>query len=357
MNAPLQTTPYPAFVGPVAETLGRWLPENAFSRIFVLCDGQTHRHCLPFIQPLLPSDTAFFTLKSPYGHSLEHLKSMAVAEQVWEAMLSASLDRQALMINLGGGVVGDLGGFCAALYKRGIRYVQVPTTLLAMTDAALGGKLGVDFQGLKNMIGVFAAPAAVFADPFWLNTLPPRELLSGFAEVIKHALIGDPGLWAQLTHGPHPLRMQPADWPTLLAASMQVKLRIVQEDPLEKGLRKLLNFGHTAGHALESWFLQTPEPITHGEAVVMGMLIESHVAQHGLFKALRAYTDQLYPRRHIPAWAYHELWALMQHDKKNEAQAVVLALPGTTPFSLELMMPRQESVFEAFSAYNHPINK
>ena len=356
MNAPLQTTPYPVFVGPVAETLGRWLPENAFSRIFVLCDAQTHWHCLPFIQPLLPSDTAFFTLESPYGHSLEHLKSMAVAEQVWAAMLSASLDRQALMLNLGGGVVGDLGGFCAALYKRGIPYAHVPTTLLAMTDAALGGKLGVDFKGLKNMIGVFAEPAAVFADQILLNTLPPRELLSGFAEVIKHAIIGSPALWTQLINGPHPLHMEHSEWPTLLAISMQVKLRIVQEDPLEKGLRKLLNFGHTAGHALESWFLQTPDPITHGEAVVMGMLIESHAAKKEYSEALWAYTDRLYPRRHIPEWAYRELWALMQHDKKNEAGAVVLALPGDAPFSLELVRPPQESIFAALSAYNERVS-
>lgn len=345
MSRFLQHHPYPVTVGAVAPALSDWLGKHAFSAVFVLSDANTRRFCLPLLAEVLTPETIHFCLEPAPGQPVESLKTMDTAVRIWEAMLHEHLDRHALALNLGGGVVGDLGGFCAAVYKRGVRYAHVPTTLLAMTDAAIGGKLGVDFHGIKNVLGVVAPPAGVFVDPAFLQTLPPRELYSGFAEVIKHALIGHPDLWDELRAGVLPLAVAPEDWPRLLEASMQVKLRIVQEDPLEKGLRKLLNFGHTVGHALESWFLETPDPITHGEAVAMGMVAESFLQGSPRLGEIAACLHALYPRRTIPAWAYADIWARMRHDKKNTGGEVMIAVPGKKPFELEMLAVGEERVY------------
>ncbi|MEO6037421.1 MAG: iron-containing alcohol dehydrogenase, partial [Saprospiraceae bacterium] len=164
---------YAIHLGPLIETLPAWLQQRNYSRIFVICDQHTRQHCLPVLAVIRSPVKGDPTATLPAG---ETFKTLATCEQVWQAMLEAQLDRQALVINLGGGVIGDLGGFCAATWKRGVDFIQIPTTLLSMTDAAIGGKLGVDFQDIKNTIGVFQNPAAVFVDPVFLQTLPEREL-------------------------------------------------------------------------------------------------------------------------------------------------------------------------------------
>ncbi|MEO6760630.1 MAG: 3-dehydroquinate synthase family protein [Saprospiraceae bacterium] len=237
---------YSIHLGPLAATLPEWLHQRDYSRVFVVCDAHTREFCLPLLGPLFPATANPGGVTLPAG---EIFKTLGTCEQVWQAMLEAQLDRRALVINLGGGVVGDLGGFCAATWKRGVDFIQIPTTLLSMTDAAIGGKLGVDFQGIKNTIGVFRNPAAVFVDPAFLQTLPERELRSGFAEVVKHAFIGDPVLFQNIQHLPH---LEEAPWAKILGASIAIKARVVAEDPLEKGLRMVLNYGHTIGHAVES---------------------------------------------------------------------------------------------------------
>jgi 3-dehydroquinate synthase len=186
-------------------------------------------------------------------------------------------------VNLGGGVLTDLGGFCAALYKRGIRFVQVPTTLLAQVDASVGGKTGVDFQGFKNQLGVFQEPAAVCIDPQFLRTLDPRQLKSGYAEIVKHSLIADAAAFAEQRR----TGMLVDDWTATIQASVALKQSIVAQDPLEAGPRKLLNFGHTVGHALESYLLVQPgREILHGEAVAAGMVCEAWLSvQRGLLSA------------------------------------------------------------------------
>lgn len=264
---------YPVFLAPLEESLPQWLRQRDYSRIFLITDSNVHRDVWPVFRQKtgLPADLPLVEIPAGEIH-----KNIATCERIWQDMVAARLDRKALVVNLGGGVIGDMGGFCAATFKRGVDFIQVPTTLLAMTDAAIGGKLGIDFQGIKNAVGVFRNPAAVFVDPAFLRTLPPRELRSGFAEVIKHALIGDPALWDTLQAIPaSQLTADRADWFDLLRASIAVKVRIVSEDPLEKGLRALLNFGHTIGHAIESYFLQTDQPLTHGEAVAIGMVCEA----------------------------------------------------------------------------------
>jgi len=348
---------YTIQLGPLAETLPAWLQERSYSRIFVICDENTRQHCLPQLatllgltenSPALPG--GFSTL--PAG---ETYKTLASCEQVWKAMLEAQLDRQALVINLGGGVIGDLGGFCAATWKRGIDFIQIPTTLLSMTDAAVGGKLGVDFQGIKNIIGVFQNPAAVFVDPLFLQTLPEHELRSGFAEVIKHALIGDPVLWQNIQALPN---LEDAPWTDILRASIAVKIRVVSEDPLEKGLRMVLNYGHTIGHAVESYFLKTPFPRSHGEAIALGMIAESWLARAVVpngpnrLAQVIALIAEAFAHDPIPQAAFAEIWATMQQDKKNAGGAVRVAVPGEEPYTMQVLETDAEAVVQSLAFYN-----
>ena len=255
--------------------LAGFVRQAAPSGIFVLADTNTARACYPRLAPHLPPHE-LLTVEAGETH-----KTLETCGLVWEWLTQHQADRHALLLCLGGGVVTDLGGFCAATYKRGIRCVGVPTTLLAQVDAAVGGKTGVDFQGFKNHIGVFQEPVAVFMDPAFLETLPAEELRSGYAEVVKHALIADAADFAQLVD------LKPvyaADWTPIIRHSVAIKQGIVAQDPHERGLRKLLNFGHTVGHALESYLLTQPgREVRHGEAVAAGMLCESWLSvQRGL---------------------------------------------------------------------------
>ena len=231
-------------IAPISESLSQFLAQNAYDKIAVLVDEHTNKHCFPLIASLLPKGSIKIQIKSGEEH-----KTIATCEKVWEALTRANMDRHGLMINLGGGVIGDLGGFCASTYKRGIDFIQIPTTLLAQVDASVGGKLGIDFHGLKNHIGVFQLPKTVLIDPAFIQSLPERQQRSGFAEIIKHCLIRDGHMWDQISH----LSFEEADLAKLIAHSVAIKQAVVEEDPKEKGLRKILNFGHTLGHAIETY--------------------------------------------------------------------------------------------------------
>jgi 3-dehydroquinate synthase len=331
-------------LGPISEAL-RHLPPA--TQVFVLTDENTRRHCLEPFRQMMEQQAWVGTSINP-GEAYKTLQSAA---QIWESMLHARLDRQALVINLGGGVIGDLGGFCAATWKRGIPFIQVPTTLLAMTDAAIGGKLGLDFQGIKNTIGVFQNPQAVWVDPFFLKTLPERELRSGLAEVIKHAFIGAPPLLAHLAEWDHQ-NTDTNSWTAILQLSIAVKVRVVQEDPLEKGLRMVLNFGHTIGHALESHFLETDTPLTHGEAVAIGMVCESFIAQ-AQYEPVRRLVNRFFPKVRIPLSLISKLWASMQQDKKNKGGQVRMAIPTDGVFGMRVMEISEDDLVRALDAWNN----
>lgn len=263
-------------IGPEAlPALAEFLYRPAVSRVFVLADGNTARLCLPLLEQHLP--VTYHLIEISAG---EEYKTLASCDTVWCQLTKQRADRHAVLVNLGGGVVTDLGGFAAALYKRGIRFAQVPTTLLAQVDASVGGKTGVDFQGYKNQLGVFQAPAAVFIEPRFLQTLDPRQLKSGYAEVLKHWLIADADAFNQHRR----LGWLTDDWTAIIRESVALKQRIVAQDPLETGPRKLLNFGHTVGHALESYLLTQPgREALHGEAVAAGLVCESWLSvQRGL---------------------------------------------------------------------------
>ena len=300
--------------------LADFIQQNAPSRIFVLADGNTARDCYPLLLPHLPAHE-LLTIEAG-----EEYKTLATCTQVWEWLTRQQADRHALLLCLGGGVVTDLGGFCAATYKRGIACAVLPTTLLAQVDAGVGGKTGVDFQGFKNHIGVFQEPVGVFIDPEFLATLPPRELRSGYAEIIKHALIADAAAFAQL-RGLDVAAV--ADWAPIIQHSVALKEQIVAQDPLESGPRKLLNFGHTVGHALESYLLtQAGREVRHGEAVAAGLICESWLSvQRGLLTEaalaeVQAVVSAAFEKITFITFETEAIAAYAVQDKKNRGDVI-----------------------------------
>lgn len=298
-----------------------FLPGKEYSSLVVLSDVNTHRACYPFIKEELPPHHVI-TLEAGEEH-----KNLESCQLVWKQLTQLGLDRHALLLVLGGGVLGDLGGFCAATYKRGIDFVLMPTTLLAQVDASVGGKLGIDFLDFKNHIGVFCDPAATLISPAFLTTLPARELRSGFAEIIKHCLISDKSMWETINSK----SIDKQDFSQLIDHSVKFKQRVIEQDPREKGLRKILNFGHTVGHAVESYFLTSGNRVYHGEAIAIGMIAESHIAhKKGLLTAaelaeITGYIKSTYPEVKLPT-DHKTLLALMAQDKKNKGNKILMAL-------------------------------
>ena len=227
------------------------------SQVFILTDENVAPFWLPETEYWLGCENAVeIVIRSGEQH-----KNLQTVQRIWKTLMKHHADRKALLINLGGGVITDLGGFAASTYKRGINFVNIPTTLLAMVDAAIGGKTGIDFGGAKNQIGTFAEAEAVLVDPVFLSTLPRREILSGLAELLKYGFIADANL----------LKSNLENYQQFINRAGEIKREIVAKDPTEKGLRKILNFGHTLGHAIESHCLTTGFPLLHGEAVALGM--------------------------------------------------------------------------------------
>lgn len=321
-------------IASLAESLPAFLNANDFSAIALIADNHTYRFCYPEMKHLLPKHSV---IRIRAGEEQKHL---ATCQTIWDALTRANFDRHALVLNLGGGVIGDMGGFCAATYKRGIAFAQIPTTLLAQVDASVGGKLGIDFQGLKNHIGVFKLPDTVLIDWTFLQTLPYNELRSGFAEVIKHCLIADANQWDTIRR----LELSEQNWPELVAHSVAIKQRIVAQDPTEKGLRKILNFGHTLGHAIETHFLNDARRrLLHGEAIAVGMIAEAYIAftkgmiDEGLLTEIEEYVFAVYGKARLTDEAIEPILALTLQDKKNRGGQVLMSLltgPGGCAFDV-----------------------
>lgn len=315
---------YPIYIGSDALTeLRKLLEEGEFSQLIVLADAHTRIHCYPILLNYLP-DHHLIEVQAGEKH-----KNLTTCSEIWEQMTQLQVDRKALVINLGGGVIGDMGGFVAGTYKRGIDFVQIPTTLLSQVDASVGGKLGIDFQGFKNHIGLFREPRGVFIDPDFLNTLSDRELRSGFAEVIKHHLIGDAEAWQKLKTQ---REIRTLDLAALIQHSVALKGNIVKADPFERGLRKALNFGHTIGHAIESFRLDTAAHLLHGEAIAAGMICESHLSfQRGLLSQqacdeVSRYILDIYDHTPVDLADELEIFARMKNDKKNQDGKILCSL-------------------------------
>jgi len=286
--------------------------------IYVLVDENTRELCLPL---LIKKCTGLDDAVIIEAHSGESNKTISSIEKVWLDLVAGNAVRNSLMICLGGGVITDIGGFAAATYKRGMNFIHIPTTLLAMVDAALGGKTGVNLNSIKNQIGVFAPPKAVFIFTEFLDTLPARQKLSGYAEMLKHAMIDSESHFQKLILFNSPEKV--CNEKNILE-SAAVKMEIVNKDSIEKGLRKVLNFGHTIGHAIESYSHKyDPNPLLHGEAIAIGLICESFISMRmfGLdendLKRLSNLVSWQFPHYRFKPKSADELLALMSHDKKN----------------------------------------
>ncbi|MGV3640200.1 MAG: 3-dehydroquinate synthase [Adhaeribacter sp.] len=303
--------------------LNQFLQNAAYDKVVVLVDDQTFLHCYPRLVPFLPTH---HLIQVPAGEAHKNLETCSL---IWEEMTRLQLSRQALLLNLGGGVIGDMGGFCAGVYKRGISFVQVPTTLLSQVDASVGGKTGVDFMGFKNHLGVFQEPVKVFIDPAFLQTLSEREIRSGYAEIIKHWFIARGASFESQKS----LGLNIHDWAGLIEESVGIKAAVVAADPLEKGLRKILNFGHTIGHAIETFFLnQEGQDLLHGEAIAIGMICESYLSrQKGLLEdgeltEIQDFILTVYGKVAIAGAHLEAIAALALQDKKNTGNIIKCTL-------------------------------
>jgi 3-dehydroquinate synthase len=303
------------------ELLTSFFADRYYSSIAILTDTNTYQYCYPIVHASLPQHSV---ITIPAGEEHKNLES---CQRVWEKLTEYQFDRHSLLIVLGGGVLGDLGGFCAATFKRGIDFVLMPTTLLAQVDASVGGKLGIDFLQFKNHIGIFCEPVTTLICPSFLSTLPERELRSGFAEIIKHCLISDKKMWDVV----RTKTLHNQDWATLISHSVAFKKQVVETDPREKGLRKILNFGHTVGHAVESYFLNSDHRLFHGEAIALGMMAEAFIAEtkgmitRSELEEISAYLKHIYPKVELPT-SVEGVIRLMMQDKKNKGNKILMAL-------------------------------
>lgn len=324
-----------------------------YSSLFFLVDENTKQHCLPILETTNKEKISYQLIQIESG---ELNKNLATCKLIWDELITHNADRNSILINLGGGVIGDMGGFCASTYMRGIRFIQIPTTLLSQVDASVGGKLGIDHQSLKNIIGLFKNPEVVFADPVFFISLPTRQLKSGFAEVFKHALIKYKEHWQFLCEIKNIQTFD--DWEALLLKSISIKKEVVEKDPLESSYRKILNFGHTIGHAIESLYLNTDSAYLHGEAIALGMICESYLSfkKNGLSKiSLEEINDILlkhYALQKIKESDFQQLLSLMQKDKKNSSGTLLLSLLSEIGNCSVNIQCQPEEIIESLRYFN-----
>ena len=301
------------------DALNKHLKEKNFSKIFILVDENTHTYCLPFFIEKVETDVVIEIIEIESG---EINKTIDTCVGVWNTLSDLDADRKSLLINIGGGVITDLGGFVACTFKRGIAYINVPTSLLAMVDASVGGKTGVDLGHLKNQIGVISNPDLVLIDTKYLDTLPQNQMRSGLAEMLKHGLITGESYWNKFTDLS---KLSLDDLDELIYESVIIKKNVVEEDPYENGRRKTLNFGHTLGHAIESYFLSNPKKTTllHGEAIAIGMVLACYISTEltGFPKEktleIKALFTDYYGKVSIDESEYATIIELLKYDKKN----------------------------------------
>ena len=316
----------------LCQSLTQAIDEVKHDLLFVLCDETTERLCLPVISDFeCMRGAQLITILATDTH-----KTLESLSHVWSELQRMGATRHSLMVNLGGGMVTDLGGFAASTFKRGIPYINIPTTLLSMVDASVGGKTGINFGGLKNEIGVFNNARSVILDTTFLRTMDHENICSGYAEMLKHGLINNEKMWAELLN----FNLESLDnlehldiLGRMVADSVAVKQRIVTEDPTEQGIRKALNLGHTAGHAFESLALER-KPVLHGYAVAWGMIVELYLCcvktnfPQDKMRQTVAFIKENYGRMAITCDDYPHLIELMHHDKKNQGNSINFTLLG-----------------------------
>jgi 3-dehydroquinate synthase len=310
------------------DLLHKFIADNNYSSLFILVDSNTNEKCLMRFLSFLSTDKNIEIIEIEAG---EIEKNITTCVEIWSILTELGADRKSLLINVGGGVITDIGGFVASTFKRGIDFINIPTSLLAMVDASIGGKNGVDLGNLKNQIGVINSPKMVLVDTSYLNTLPQNEMRSGLAEMLKHGLIADSNYWK---HFKDLNQSDFADFDVLIHRSIEIKNEIVTQDPTENGIRKALNFGHTLGHAIESYFLENENKnsLLHGEAIAVGMILESYISWQ---KKLISETEYDEIKKVIAAIfeniPFEEndiqpILDLLIHDKKNEYGKIQFSL-------------------------------
>ena len=345
------------FTNNVSDAITSILKDKKFNRLFVITDSNTRQHVLPLL-----ADNSFIAeavnVNIEPGDIHKNLDSLA---SVWQQIGEAGGTRHSMVINLGGGVVTDLGGFAASTFKRGIPFINIPTTLLSAVDAAIGGKTGINFRGLKNEIGVFNEASDVIISTAFLATLPIEEVKSGYAEMLKHGLLKgqstfDALLNYDITSG------DPDHLLTLLQESVEIKADVVRQDPHEHGIRRALNLGHTAGHAFESYAMQRNAPIAHGYAVAWGLVIDavlSHIVCHFDSKLIYRIADYVlknYGAFHFTCDDYDALLELMRHDKKSqhgEINCTLLGAPGDIRIDCEIAPNTMKEAFDLYRDLMH----
>jgi 3-dehydroquinate synthase len=326
------------------------------TQFFVLVDENTSHHCLPIIAHHLPQP--YHTITLPSGESNKNINNV---QYIWQQFLMQNADRQSIVIILGGGVLGDMSAFAASTYKRGIKFIHIPTTLLAMTDAAIGGKTAINFGDFKNVIGNFTPAYQTIIAPFFLKTLPFVQLLNGFAETIKHALICDKNMFEKLPKNNTFFQTQDInfDW---LMPSVQIKQHIVNHDFTEQNQRKLLNYGHTIGHAVESHFLTTTNPLLHGEAIAIGMIIENFLAEHlQILSPNDAHTANNFIASHyrhiLRTIHYQNLEKYLLQDKKNQKTNINFSLIASIGSAVYDQFATPQQIQFAITQYNQYVGQ
>jgi 3-dehydroquinate synthase len=314
---------YSIFIGnDVYQTIRSFLLQFEFhaQKIFVLADENSRKYCFP---RLMSNVQLFQKVHILEVQQRENIKSLETCRYLWQEMINNNADRNSILINLGGGSISDLGGFVASTFKRGIRFLNIPTTLLAMVDASIGGKVGIDLKNIKNQIGLFSNPQVVFIIPEFLDTLPERQIKAGFAEVIKHSLIYEKHYWDDLSAKSYE---NIKEWGPIIDWSIEIKNYFVQEDPKDTGFRKVLNFGHTIGHAIETFSMQNDDdPLLHGEAVAIGLICESYISYktNNLPKSeldeIVRYIATCFDHYPLQSGNLDLIIDIMKHDKKNAA--------------------------------------
>ncbi len=330
-------------------TWNLWIKDRMLNRLFVLVDEHTKLYCLPLLKAATSSETLIHEMVVPAGESS---KSLEYATHIWKYLIASHATRTDCLVNLGGGMITDLGGFAASLYKRGMRFVHLPTTLLAQVDASIGGKTGVDFEHIKNMLGTWSQPDAIFILTDFIDTLDERHVKNGWAEMMKHALIASPEYWQEVK------QFEPQHISHLIQRSVKIKMNIVRKDPFENKLRKILNFGHTIGHALEAYFMKlAPDAVLHGEAIAAGMICEAWIATRccGLsgkvFHEIENALNNIFHRLNFSETAIPEILEYMMQDKKNIQHEIRMALITSIGEALPEVSVNKDIIVQSLQMY------
>jgi 3-dehydroquinate synthase len=330
-----------------AETLQNWLDKNDYDKVFLLTDANTQQQCLPQVALI-----ANHVISIPAGEENKNLNS---AQIIWTELAKNGASRKSLLVNLGGGMVTDIGSFCASTYLRGIDFIQIPTSLLAMVDAAIGGKTGIDFLSYKNFIGTFTNAKCIIINPAFLQTLPQKEIINGWAEVVKHAIISGYTLFNEIQTIPDISNLDL--WEKIIDNNIQIKTQIVEKDPNELNIRKKLNLGHTIGHGLESFFIASNTITKHGYCIAAGIVMESYIAVKKQLLPEKQYEEiaetvlRIFPKMQLNNQWFDEILKWIAADKKNHHGKIHMSVPAAIGNVIEKTEVSTEEIQNALFNY------